>query len=43
MTVARFDFSRLGLRFVALAYLVMTLGFSRLVGLMEERMNRHGR
>jgi polar amino acid transport system permease protein len=28
---------------VALAYLVMTLGFSRLVGMMEERMSRRGR
>jgi polar amino acid transport system permease protein len=28
---------------VALAYLVMTLGFSRLVALMETRMNRRGR
>jgi polar amino acid transport system permease protein len=28
---------------VALAYLVMTLGFSRLVALMEDRMNRRGR
>ena len=27
---------------VALIYLVMTLFFSRLVGLMEERMNRRG-
>lgn len=28
---------------VALVYLVMTLFFSRLVALMEERMNRRGR